>query len=154
MLGDILGNKAGDTWEELILALFMALRGASCGVFRRFGVVVVDELAASWGLWLADAVVLARANPGDGNGWNAGVLDDADSVFGDRSCGDFVCVIKGVTSDFCAVPELTGSGSSNFSMTSAAMGSGPAATSGLSALLGEGSFIRDAGVAGEGFPVR
>lgn len=46
MLGDILGNKAGDTCEELMLALFFAPRGASCGVFLKFG-VVVDELGPS-----------------------------------------------------------------------------------------------------------
>lgn len=46
ILGDILGNRAGDTCEELMLALFLPLRGASCGVFLRFG-VVVEELGPS-----------------------------------------------------------------------------------------------------------
>lgn len=63
-------------------------------------------------------------------------------------------MIKGLSSDLCAVAELTDSGSSKFSILSAAMGSGPAAVSGLLALLGEGSFMSDAGVAGEGFPVQ
>lgn len=42
MLGEILGRSAGDTWDELMLALFLPLRGASCGVFLGFGVVAED----------------------------------------------------------------------------------------------------------------
>lgn len=63
-------------------------------------------------------------------------------------------MVKGARSGFFDVAELTDSGSSKFSMLSADMGSGPMEASGLLALLGEGSFISDAGVAGDGFPVR
>ena len=42
MLGEILGRRAGETWDELMLALFLPLRGASCGVFLGFGVVAED----------------------------------------------------------------------------------------------------------------
>ena len=42
MLGEIFGRSAGDTCEELMLALFFPLRGASWGVFLGFGVVAAD----------------------------------------------------------------------------------------------------------------
>lgn len=61
---------------------------------------------------------------------------------------------RGARSGFLKVAELTDSGSSKFSMLSAAIGSNPTEASGLLALLGDGSFMREAGVAGEGFPAR
>lgn len=67
MLGDILGSRAGDTCDELILALFLLLRGASCGVFLALG-VVADDPGASWGLWLAEAKAPGFAKTGDGRG--------------------------------------------------------------------------------------
>jgi hypothetical protein len=49
--------------------------------------------------------------------------------------------------------ELTDSGSSKFSMFSDAIGSEPVGVFDLLALLGDGNLIKEAGVAGEGFPV-
>lgn len=80
------------------------------------------------------------------------LLPEADSGAGELVLGDCVCVIKGVRASFWNVPELTDSGSSKLSMFSAAKGSDPAAAFGLFALLGDGSFMREAGVAGDGFP--
>lgn len=47
MLGEILGRSAGDTCEELMLALFLLFFAVSCGVLLGFGVVVADEPGAS-----------------------------------------------------------------------------------------------------------
>jgi hypothetical protein len=62
-------------------------------------------------------------------------------------------VFRGARAGFGNVFELTDSGSSKFSMLSAAIVSDPPGTLGLFALFGEGSLISEAGVAGEGFPV-
>lgn len=67
--------------------------------------------------------------------------------------GDCVCrVSKRVRVGFWNAPELTDSGSSKLSILSAAIGSEPPEF-GLLALLGDGNFMRDAGVAGDGFPL-
>ena len=64
MLGDILGNSAGETCTEPV-DLFLFDRGASWGVFRADGPA---EPGANWGLALADAGPEALGNTGDGNG--------------------------------------------------------------------------------------
>lgn len=64
--------------------------------------------------------------------------------------GDCDFMFKGAKVRFFT--ELTASGSSKFSMFSTAIGSSSTPASGLLALAGDGSFISEAGVAGEGFP--
>lgn len=149
MLGDTLGRRAGDTCDELILALLL-LRGASCGVFLGFG-VVAEEPGVNCGLWLAGAAAPGFANTGDGSGRKAEVPPEAGSDAGERICGDRI--LRGARAGFSKVLELTGSGSSKFSMPSAAVRSDSPGAPDLFALLGDGSLISEAGVAGEGFPV-
>lgn len=150
MLGETLGRKAGDTCDELTLALLLWPRGAICGVFLTLGVVAEDP-GVSCGLWLVNAAAPGFAANGDGSESNAEAPPEVDSRAGDRICGD--CIVKGVMASFLNVFELTDSGSSKFSMLSAAIGSSSPGTLALFALLGDGSLISDAGVAGEGFPV-
>lgn len=150
MLGEIFGRSAGDTWDELMLALFFPLRGASCGVFLGFGVVAEDP-GVSWGLWLAEAAAPGLANTGEGKGWKDEAVPEGVSVAGERIRGD--CVVRGARFGFLNVLELTDSGSSKFSMFSEAIGSEPAGVFDLLALLGDGNLIKEAGVAGEGFSV-
>jgi hypothetical protein len=59
MFGDILGSSAGETCTELILDRFLLPRGASCGVLLS---AVELDLASSWGLWVAEDVVIGLTN--------------------------------------------------------------------------------------------
>lgn len=101
ILGDILGNSAGDTWDEfmLMLPLFLLPRAASSGVFFALG-VVAEEPEASRGLCAVAVVAPDLGKTGEGNGWNAEFLPDADSRAGDRTLGDCDFVIKGAKAGF------------------------------------------------------
>ena len=131
-----------------MLARFLLLLGANCGVFLRFG-VVDEEPGRSCGLALAEAGPVGLANTGDGSAWN-GVFG-APSRAGERNCGDSVLI--GAGCDFEKLLELTDSGSSKVSMCSISCDSGEPVVVPLFA-FGDVSFMREAGVAGEGFPGR
>lgn len=143
MLGDILGRNAGDTCTELTLPLLPLLPLAkNCGVLLAEG---PDEPGARLGLALADAAAVGFAKMGEGSGWN----DDALAEPG--SDGDWVGVAVSILGGCGLEGKLTDSGSSKDSMWSEAPRScgfddaDPCA-------LDEGSFISEAGVAGDGFP--
>jgi hypothetical protein len=84
ILGETLGRRAGETCDEVILALLLWPRGASCGVFLRFG-VVAEEPGVSLGLWLVAAATPDFADTGDGSGSNVDGPPWADPRAGDRA---------------------------------------------------------------------
>lgn len=113
--------------------------------------VAADESEANCGLWVATAAAPGFADTGDGSGMKADIPPEACSKAGERTWGD--CVFNGARAGFCAELELTDSGSSKFSIVSVAIESVSPGALALFALLGDGSLINEAGVAGDGFPV-
>lgn len=136
-----MGRRAGETCTELMLVRFLEPRGSSWGVFLE----EAEEEAGpgrSCGLCVAERVVGGLVNTGEGRGARPGVFDELGSW---GACLG-VCVIIGVKS---ALPKLADSGNSKVSMCSVSIGSWlPDRADGL-LLLGELSFMSDAGVAGE-----
>ena len=130
-----------------MLARFLLLLGASCGVFLGFG-VVDEEPGRSCGLALAEAGPVGFAKTGEGSGWK-GVFGA--SRAGDRICGESVLIGAGWGLE--KLLELTDSGSSKVSICSISLDSDGPAVLALFA-LGDVNFISDAGVAGEGLPGR
>lgn len=142
MLGEIFGRNAGDTTTELILTLFLLLRGASIGVFLRFGVPAIFGII--WGLPLFGANRgEGLGNIGDGRGWRA------ENFAVSTSCGalGLICV---TSCDNRGLGKLADSGSSKFSMCSEATCPGWV----VSEDLPFGDILNKvAGVAGDAMPL-
>jgi hypothetical protein len=143
IFGEILGRSAGETCTEPTLARFLLPLAARFGVFRTW--LVGPDPGASCGLWLAEAAKLGLAKMGDGSGWKTDVLAGLGSDRGRAGIAVFI----GAT---CPFGKLADSGSSKLSICSAGMASCVVAAADRLLFLGEDSFMREAGVAGEGSP--
>lgn len=103
-----------------------------------------------FGLWFADAVACGLAKTGDGSGWK---VDGRVELGCDGDCTGVRFVSSGVSRIFA---KLADSGSSRLSMWWSDVPL-PSCALGVVALpleLDDGSFMSDAGVAGDGLPWR
>lgn len=143
ILGDILGRNAGETCTELTLPLLpWAPLAMSLGVFLAVGPV---EPGPRLGLALAEAAAAGLAKTGEGSGW------DDEALAEPGSDGDWVGVAVSSLGGCGFEEKLTDSGNSNDSMLSGIPRSCGFDEAELFALEA-GSLIREAGVAGDGFP--
>lgn len=157
MLGEILGSSAGEAVTDP--CRFLLPRGASCGVLLAVG---VDVPGPSIGLWLADVVPGDLPNAGDGIGAMEGVFPDAGSPVMGWDCAGAPSGEKCCSSG----RFVTDSGSWNIVSTGSVGARAPSLPLGDAVGLrvladvaeddgdDDGSFMREAGVAGEGMAAR
>ena len=126
-----------------MLDRFLPPLGASWGVF----LAAELEPEVNCGLWFAEAFVDGFVKTGDGSGINPGVLAEL------LSCVDNTGVRVSREGRFC-LEKFADSGSSNVSICSVSIGSWLPGLEAVLRLLGELSFIKEAGVAGDGTPGR
>jgi hypothetical protein len=141
MLGEILGRKAGETGIELTLPRFLLPLDRSCGVF----LAPTPDPASSCGLWVAgEAVTGGCASEGEGSGASDGVLEVLLSSEGCVGVGQFAVPFR----------KFADSGSSSISICSVSSTPWLPALAPALRVLGELSFMREAGVAGDANPGR